>query len=337
MTNGMRMVINEAYLDRVVRILAIEEKCGFVNLPNGELVTVTSLQIENDDGDLEKIIDGKTTVTLLRNNNTIMISLLGTDYMITIKKSDDEEYIFTNQKLQIKRKIVNKELSKDIFKRFIVDKLGDKYFYVEYLIKDDNAEVIKYGNNENEEVIAKNSELINLSDEELVKYAQEELNGYGKELMEDFIPEDDSDDDSNDECDGNAIRLADKVTEFDISSVPKSRLPVTCDLEEDEEECDEEIDEEIDEGYEEPDFTSEEAAAVKRYIEKFEIFLDGVQLEREIKEDTLDEVDACMEEEDMMFSLMKNNIDVIYIVFDKIKSRLKTKDQDSKYDGPNFD
>lgn len=172
-----RTVINEAYLDRAMKILySGTEDSKTLWLEDGTaIVKVKSEEIEDSYGNLEKIIDKKNTVTITKRGNFKIVSLDNSNFSVAIGDFKDEGYALFNKKMGINKKVISKRIGRNTFKRYIVEKVGNETFCAVYIIREDKIELIyfkRYDKSCNIDLEVSNTELINMSDEDLRQYAE---------------------------------------------------------------------------------------------------------------------------------------------------------------------
>ena len=218
-----RAVINEAYLDRAMKILysgtndlkilwqkvvskdgtevrsedvigdMLDNQIEVIPEDGSAIVKITADEIEDSYGNLEKIVDKKNTVTIAKKGNFKILSLDNSNFSVAIGNFEDEGYILFNKKMKINKKVISRRIGSNTFKRYIVEKVGNETFCAVYISRGDKFELIyfkRYDKDCDIDLEVSNTELINMSDEALKQYAEKILvSKYNEKIVDRTVPE----------------------------------------------------------------------------------------------------------------------------------------------------
>lgn len=329
------LIVNEAYLDRVLKILT--------NRKNAVLIKPSELL---------QVYDTECSVTIYKRKKAKLVSLDGTDFNIMIGSIGNKVYKYKNKNLDLEYTLINTELGNNVKKKYIVEKIGEEITIASYIIRGPEMVVIYYAKSnpsKDLELALYNKELKGLSDKRLVEYADQEgvgLDDEGELLSREYYniysPEfklDEEDDYDYESEEYTSIYEEDTITEEieDTEQIEKTKshvLPETMeelrqhilssmDSDIDDDNVDE-ICQDIDE--ESCELDDEVKDDIESYINEFSVRLNGEEIDGERKFNLLSNIAESLTSKDGNFFDIIKSIDMINKEYKAIMAKLKNVD-----------
>ena len=336
MDERSELVINEAYLDRVLKTLT--------NRKNARLIKPSGLL---------QIDDSKCSVTIYERKKAKFVSLDGTDFNIMIGSVGGRVYKYKNKNLDLEYTLINTELGNNVNRKYIVERIGEEITIASYIIRGPEMVVIYYAksnSNKDLEVAVYNKELKGLSDKRLVEYADQEglgLDDVGEVLSREYYnidsPEIQLDEEVYDFRQGEYIGLSEEdimpeeIEEAEQMEKNKSyALPETMeelmqqilasmdsDIDDDNDDVDEICQDIDEEGCELDDEVKDD---IESYINDFSVRLNGEEIDGERKFNLLSNIAESLTSKDGNFFDIIKSIDMINEEYKAIMAKLKNVD-----------